>query len=125
ALRRRKLRQPFELWIQQTEQVVEGYIVAAMWCGSEQHHVALRIARQVAQQFVAQVASTTGISTGVSLVHDHQLGARAHEVVPSPLALYVVEGNDCERMHRKDGLVHRQSSLKSRGAACSNRGGLH
>ena len=95
--------------IQQPQQVVEPFAVAAVGGGGEQHHVAIRPRRQAAQQLIALVPSSPlAGGAGVGLIHDHEVAAAADEAVAVVVALDRVEAHHRERVGLEQRVAHWQ-----------------
>ena len=84
-----------------------------MWCGGEQHQVALGISSKATQQLIALLAPTPFAgSAGVSFIDDHKLAAAAQEALAIAVALDPIEAHHRERDHIKDRLARRQPPLQ-------------
>ena len=102
------LTEPLKLGIEQTEQVVERFLVAAVGRRGEQHQVALWLLRQTPQQLIALLAAATLASrTGVGLIHDHELAAAAQEALAIAIALDPIEAHHREGDHVEDRFARR------------------
>ena len=123
ALRARGLREALEVGIQQTEEPVEGCVVAAVRRGRQQDEVPRGVARQAPQQLVALVPAAAGRGARVRLVHDHEVGTRLEEVVAPLARLDVVEADDRVRVHREEARARRNAAFQAPRAAGGDRGG--
>jgi len=86
-----------ELGIEQRQQGAERRLLAAVRRGRDQEHVPVRVGGEPRDELVPLVLGTaalTGPGAGVGLVHDHQLGAVAEEVVPAAVGLDEVGRDD-------------------------------
>ena len=97
-----------EVWAQQTEQVVERILIAAVGCGCQQHHVARRVLCQTLEQLVALLSALTRVGAGVCLVNDDEFGAETLEGFTPPIGLDVVQADHGERV----GIEHRRAGRK-------------
>ena len=96
-----------ELGLEQGQQAVEGFLIAAMRGGGEQHKMAIGIGGKFAQQFEALLARLTSADTGMRFVDDDELGAGADEVVTVPVGLDVIKADHGEGVSMEDRIADR------------------
>ena len=107
------LRQALEVRGKQTEQSVEGSVVAAVRSGGEHDEVSCCAGRQTPKQLVPLMPALAGRGARVGLVDDHEVGARLEEVVSPLPGLHVVETDDGVRVHREDAYTRRNTPLET------------
>ena len=94
-----------ELRMQQSQQVVEAFAVAAMGRGGEQHQMAIAAAGQTAQQLIALVpAPAFAAGAAVGFIDDHEITAAADEAIAVVVTLDRVEAHHREGVGLEQGV---------------------
>ena len=117
---RQIFRQLREIPIQESQQRAKGLFFAAMRGSGDQYQVAVPLLRKAGDELVALVpsaASLAAVGTGMRLVHDHQFGAGAQELVAAPLRLDEVSRDDGIGVALEERLRGVAVALQSRGGA--------
>ena len=94
----RRVLQSGEIRVQQSEQVMEGIIVARMRRCRQQQKMPRLVVRELAKQIEAPVASPSSGHRGMRFVDDNHLRASAQKVVEATLTLDEIQTDDGERI---------------------------